>query len=149
MADNQQVVKMAAVGQRCGEFADAAGKILKAFAIGGGRVLPVSTPRGIVFRILSLKVAMMTHLPVAEKHFIERGMALTRDMAIAKQQIGRPRGTRQLATDDFVERYCPQPFAERSRLGERRAASEEWGRGRCINRQRWLRFRRGELTIIS
>lgn len=35
MADNQQVVKMAAVGQRCGEFADAAGKILKAFAIGG------------------------------------------------------------------------------------------------------------------
>lgn len=78
MADNQQVVKMAAVGQRCGEFADAAGKILKAFAVGGGHVLPVSTPRGIVFRILSLKVAMMTHLPVAEKHFIERGMALTR-----------------------------------------------------------------------
>ncbi len=36
MADNQQVVKMAAVGQRCGEFADAAGKILKAFAVGGG-----------------------------------------------------------------------------------------------------------------
>ena len=109
---------MAAVGQRCGEFADAAGKILKAFAIGGGRVLPVSTPRGIVLCILPLEIAMMTHLPVAEKHFIERGMALTRDMAIAKQQIGRPRGTRQLATDDFVERYCPQPFAERSRLGD-------------------------------
>lgn len=149
MADNQQVVKMAAVGQRCGEFADAAGKILKAFAVGGGHVLPVSTPRGIVFRILSLKVAMMTHLPVAEKHFIERGMALTRDMAIAKQQIGRCPGSRQLATDDFVERYCPQPFAERSRLGDAARRQRSGGRGRCITRQRWLRFRRGELTIIS
>jgi hypothetical protein len=29
-------------------------------------------------RIFSLKVAMMTHLPVAEKHLIERGMAFAR-----------------------------------------------------------------------
>ncbi len=92
---------------------------------------------------------MMTHLPVAEKHFIERGMALTRDMAIAKQQIGRCPGSRQLATDDFVERYCPQPFAERSRLGDAARRQRSGGRGRCITRQRWLRFRRGELTIIS
>ena len=41
------------------------------------------TPGGIVFRIFSLEVAMMTHLPVAEKHLIERGMALTRNSAVA------------------------------------------------------------------
>ncbi len=35
MADDQQVVKMAAVGQRWDKLADAAGKILKAFAVGG------------------------------------------------------------------------------------------------------------------
>lgn len=35
MADDQQMVKMAAVGQRWDKLADAAGKILKAFAVGG------------------------------------------------------------------------------------------------------------------
>ncbi len=45
MADDQQMVKMAAVGQRWDKLADAAGKILKAFAVGGGRMLPVGTPR--------------------------------------------------------------------------------------------------------
>ena len=48
---------------------------------------------------------MMTHLPVAEKHLIERGMALTRNSAVAKQQIGcRCPGPRQLATEYFIER---------------------------------------------
>lgn len=92
---------------------------------------------------------MMTHLPVAEKHLIERGMALTRNSAVAKQQIGRCPGPRQLATEYFIERRQAQPFAERARLSERRAASGALGHGRCITRQRWLRFRHGELTTIS
>ena len=126
MADDQQMVKMAAVGQRGDKLADAAGKTLKAFAVGRGRVLPVSTPRGIVLRIFSLKVAMMTHLPVAEKHLIERGMAFARDSAIAKQQIGRCPGPRQLAAEDFIERHRAQSFTERSRLSD---AARRQGRG--------------------
>ena len=126
MADDQQVVKMAAVGQRGGKFADAAGKTLKAFAVGRGRVLPVSAPCGIVFRIFSLEVAMMAHLPVAEKHLIERGMAFARDSAIAKQQIGRCPGPRQLAAEDFIERHRAQSFTERSRLSD---AARRQGRG--------------------
>lgn len=118
VADDQQMVKMAAVGQRWDKLADAAGKILKAFAVGGGRMLPVGTPGGIVFRIFSLEVAMMTHLPVAEKHLIERGMALTRNSAVAKQQIGRCPGPRQLATEYFIERRQAQSFAERARLSD-------------------------------
>ena len=127
MADDQQMVKMAAVGQRGDKLADAAGKTLKAFAVSGCRVLPVSTPRGIVLRIFSLKVAMMTHLPVAEKPLIERGMAFARDSAIAKQQIGRCPGPRQLATEDFIERHRAQPFAERSRLSDASRRQGRWG----------------------
>ncbi len=69
---------------------------------------------------------MMTHLPVAEKHLIERGMALTRNSAVAKQQIGRCPGPRQLATEYFIERRQAQPFAERA-PERRRAASGRWG----------------------
>lgn len=149
MADDQQMVKMAAVGQRWDKLADAAGKILKAFAVGGGRMLPVGTPGGIVFRIFSLEVAMMTHLPVAEKHLIERGMALTRNSAVAKQQIGRCLGPRQLAIEYFIERRQAQPVRRARAPERRRAASGALGHGRCITRQRWLRFRHGELTTIS
>lgn len=127
MADDQQMVKLAAVGQRWDKLADAAGKILKALAVGGGRMLPVGTPGGIVFRIFSLEVAMMTHLPVAEKHLIERGMALTRDSAVAKQQIGRCPGPRQLATEYFIERRQVQPFAERARLSDAARRQGRWG----------------------
>ena len=86
MADDQQMVKMAAVGQRWDKLADAAGKILKAFAVGGGRMLPVGTPGGIVFRIFSLEVAMMTHY-------------LT---AIPKRELGRPVGSLADQQDDIT-----------------------------------------------
>ena len=92
---------------------------------------------------------MMTHLPVAEKHLIERGMALTRNSAVAKQQIGRCPGPRQLATEYFIERRQAQSFAERARLSDAARRQGRWGHGRCITRQRWLRFRHGELTTIS
>ncbi len=69
---------------------------------------------------------MMAHLPVAEKHLIERGMAFARDSAIAKQQIGRCPGPRQLAAEDFIERHRAQSFTERSRLSD---AARRQGRG--------------------
>lgn len=70
---------------------------------------------------------MMTHLPVAEKHLIERGMALTRNSAVAKQQIGRCPGPRQLATEYFIERRQAQSFAESARLSDAARRQGRWG----------------------
>ena len=126
MADDQQMVKMAAIGQPWDKLADAAGKILESLHRGGDSMLPVGTQGGIVFRIFSLEVAMMTHLPVAEKHLIERGMICTGSSA-GRQEADRPlSGPRQLATEYFIERREAQPFAERARLLNT-ARSQGWG----------------------
>ncbi len=127
MADDQQMVKMAAVGQRWDKLADAAGKILKAFAVGGGRMLPVGTPGGIVFRIFSLEVAMMTHLPVAEKHLIERGMALHAGIARSPSSRSAVVPVRASSLQNTLSKGARRSRSPSARLSDAARRQGRWG----------------------
>jgi hypothetical protein len=54
MADDQQMVRLRMLRQLPGKRADAVGEMLKTFAVGRRRMLPVRAPGGIVFGVFAL-----------------------------------------------------------------------------------------------
>jgi len=49
-------------------------------------MLPVIAPRAIVFGIFLHEVAMMSHLPVAKKHFVEFRDDMNGELAVTENQ---------------------------------------------------------------